>query len=72
MIFILPPNTQVKPTRVAEQTAWQAVPAMLFVERHEFGLNVLLGRGSLFFLNLSEIDKAGRRHEAANALGLDI
>jgi hypothetical protein len=28
---------------VAEQTAWQAVPAMLFVERHEFGLNALLG-----------------------------
>jgi hypothetical protein len=28
---------------VAEQTAWQAVPAMLFVERHEFGLNAMLG-----------------------------
>jgi hypothetical protein len=39
----LPPNASIKPTRVAEQTAWQAVPAMLFVERHEFGLNALLG-----------------------------
>ena len=37
------PNAGIKPTRVAEQTAWQAVPAMLFVERHEFGLNELLG-----------------------------
>jgi hypothetical protein len=36
-------NAQVKPTRVAEQTAWQALPAMLFVERNEFGLNALLG-----------------------------
>jgi hypothetical protein len=37
------PNAQVKPTRVAEKTAWQAVPAMLIVERHEFGLNAMLG-----------------------------
>jgi hypothetical protein len=29
---------------MVEQTAWQAVPAMLFVQRNEFGLNALLGR----------------------------
>jgi hypothetical protein len=42
MIRVMSPNAQVKPTRVAEQTAWQALPAMLFVERHEFGLDALL------------------------------
>ena len=42
--MLLGPNAQIKPTRVAEKTAWQAVSAMLFVERHEFGLNALLGR----------------------------
>ena len=36
-------NAQVKPGRVAEQRTWQALPAMLFVERNELGLNALLG-----------------------------
>src|SRR5690606_2770842 len=33
----------VKPRRVVEQSAWQAVPAMCFEERSGFGLNALLG-----------------------------
>jgi hypothetical protein len=37
-------NSCINPTRVAEQTHWQALSAILFVERNEFGLNELLGR----------------------------
>jgi len=58
-------NAQVKPTRVAEQTAWQAVPAMLFVERHEFGLNALLGR---LRASLGEAEK----HECHKYIGAGL
>src|SRR5690625_2814187 len=34
---------QVEPRRAVEQTTWQAVPAMWFVERSGVGLNALLG-----------------------------
>ena len=34
---------QVKSTRLAEQTAWQALPVMLTAQRCNFGLNAMLG-----------------------------
>src|SRR5690606_33226828 len=37
-----------KPRRAVEQTRWQAVPAMWFVERSGVGLNALLGRCASF------------------------
>ena len=37
-----PPNARVKPTCVAQPATWQALPAMLLVERSRFGLNELL------------------------------
>src|SRR3546814_10141533 len=43
MNVLLRPNALVNPTCVVEPTTWQALPAMLLVERSGFGLNELLG-----------------------------
>src|SRR3546814_11431594 len=43
MNVLLRPNALVNPTCVVEPTTWQALPAMLLVERSGFGLNDLLG-----------------------------
>src|SRR3546814_9130285 len=37
------PNTTLNPSCVVDRTTWQALPAMLLVERSGFGLNELLG-----------------------------
>src|SRR3546814_20562197 len=42
-IFSCKPNACVNPTGVMEPTTWQALSAMLLVERSGFGLNELLG-----------------------------
>src|SRR3546814_20703650 len=37
------PNTTLNPSCVVDRSTWQALPAMLLVERSGFGLNELLG-----------------------------